>query len=423
MRSIYTNFYLKLSVLIFWICNLFGSYNFISDYLSQTNDLSIEIFLGKSSIIPINYLSILILSSILIIKYEHVRIGGYSKKLFYFTILVSILSFLNPNNNFNTINLYKQTIIEFGFFFILYYSLVYLKNEDKNYVLKLIINTGKYVVMFKGGIYIIKYLLGNGMNFGGYQFVILQYDILFWYAIYFGLCYYYFVTERKLIDLIIIIITIIVLMFSKSRSSMIMGILPIIIYHIFVIKNKRSTIIILRNIIFISIFVIFVADLIPGYDLLRKRIMSIYIRIVGGHMIEGEADHLTQSITTTIYMLKHIYQFFGIGITSESALTNYVKGSSYGGVHNTFVYVWAKYGMFMLLYYLYITYTAMKQSRIHWRNRNTEYMFYNIILFSYMLSGWSTGIVKSIFTDHIAISQFIILWMLSTTGYSRLKNE
>lgn len=363
-------FTLKVLIIIFWIGQIwtspyykktdFESYNFngiisFIDSILQENTLIGNRF-------SLYEVSLLLLGIILLKNYK----GNGSdskllKNIFYISLLVVAISFLNPNNSITEIKYFFTNDPRLLLYFIfLLYVFLNLDRENLWGIIYYFIYYGLIVAVSQALVSSFLFITGNGIEYLGSSTVLPNSEILnvliFFCSISLSL---YFKTRQKRYLLVAILFHFTVIFSDRRTPILVMSLADILI---FVYYNKVSLATLLRVIVIIvsitAFYLFFISNQQYDFEYHFLRIYSMFNTSAYQGEYLNDMGHLEQTARTFNTILTNLSHFWGAGMRNTYF---YVEGQS-GYIHNNFAAVWALYGLHMTLYLMFILIVFVKIS-------------------------------------------------------------
>lgn len=426
------NWFFYVVAVFFWLGQFYGSSNFIDIAEQVRLSPGIHYFfvfpIGKIGFSPLQ-LSTFLLATYPLVKFS--KLYSLDKEfLKYFVIfcVIILFVFINPNNNFRSAFLLDGEARNFLLFLFVLYSFLFLESSMFTQFIKKLFIVGVYVFFITTSLELFKFMLGKASFWQGQQRVILQYDILIWITFFQVFFWGLYLIYSKKIYLFMSFFYMVVLIFSLSRGSLWLAIFScVIIFLACIYKTKKIIGGAFRILLFSFILILFLIWLdsmsFTNLDYIKNRYLSVFIYFndsFGSYNTKfHDNGHIEQSINVTMILLNKFDIFWGAGLGNRPFL---VAGAYQSGqhIHNSFIFAWAKHGLFMTLYIIYILYISFKmiiknlKKQVKQSNKNyiLFQLFIYILLFLFVLSGWSTGLVRYLLSDIIAFSQFLMLFIV-----------
>jgi hypothetical protein len=411
----------------FWFCNFFGSMNYVAESSDVGLDPTIALFLNKALLgfffSPKDF-AILFLSLFPVIGIKSkLNLSGKWLLLFLFALGTTILSFSNPYSVYGSLSKVFSNGNRSALLFLLsLYVFLALDPVVLTIYLKRIFKIGIISFALYSSFYFISFLFLRGIFYINIQRVLVQHDQLIWiYFLGMILVILRFI-NKKIRYLFLIIYFSLVIILSFVRTPFWMVIYSLLIIWIFLIGRTRqfSRFSFIAFFIFISslLAIIIIQDVVGlKAEVYVDRYLGAFSYFTPGTSSESYATdqgHLTESLATSEYFLKNLNIFWGGGMNNEP---NLVPGATNGrSIHNMYVYVWAQYGIFFTVFLVYIILLLIGQIIIHlskfYGNNGAMIDFFkfgiSVSLLVFFLSSWASSLVRTINTDLLAISQFVL---------------
>lgn len=406
------NIWIKLAIILFWIAEIFGSLDFqIEASLGfQSIFLPIQNFFSNKFFIPIftgfEFL-IFVMLILLVLAYRKklTSLPPILKRLFIITCVVVVFVLINPNNNFSKFFYVLLKEVKGWFLFLIFMYIIWsLEFQIYSSLMYYFLKSGIKVVVLKAVIAITAYFMGNGMSLWSVPSTIVQGDTLLWIATFQIILFGIFLLNRKNIFIILSLILFVCLALSFRRTSLFLCIFSDVLLFVFwgyITKNKIkifSTLIpiLLGIILFVTVF---------GSNSKVQTYLARYfaaIEFTGLVKVSDQyntdeftdSGHLEQSLTTTNSLFNNLGMFWGSGLRSKVRI---VEGQSSGAIHNNIAFVWAAYGMYMVIYFLIVFFICFrfifKTLRSRSKISSLRYICFVMMLYQVMelIAGWSSG--------------------------------
>lgn len=412
----------------FWFCNFFGSMNFVAEATGIGLDPTIALFLNKAVLgfffSPKDF-AILFLSLYPVLGLKaRFNLSGKWLVLFLFAFFTTLLSFANPYSTYGSIgNVFSNENRSALLFLLALYVFLALDPVVLTVYLKRIFKVGIVSFAVFSAIFFMNFLFLRGILFTNVQRVLVQHDQLIWiYFLAMILVILRFI-NKKTRYLILIIYFSLVIILSFVRTPFWMTIYSLAFIWLFLIGRTRQ----FSRFSFIAIFII-VSSLLA--IIIIQNIVGLKIEVYvdrylgvfsyfspGGTSSEGYATdqgHFEESMQTSQYFLSNLDIFWGAGMNN---VPNPIPGATEGRyIHNMYVYVWAQNGIFFTVFLLYIVFLLIIQIIKHlttfYGKKGLMFDFFrfgiSVSLFVFFASSWASSLVRTINTDLLAISQFVL---------------
>jgi len=346
------------------------------------------------------------------------------KFLITFTVLnciVLAISLFNPNNNLTPGQyLYIPDLLNFYYLCLFSYIILNINNEQYITIFNKIIMIGAYVLLTKCIVSLLLYFTGRGSFFADMPSTIPQMDILIYISAFQIIIFGKYLNTKKRVNLVYIFVFYLTLFFSYRRSALGLSIvadLLLFIYYIVVTPQKIKAIKTFLS--FIGIILLLVITL---QFIIPDKIEKMFNRFTGAFsyfnknaQVDEEfsdSGHMEQSIETTkVFFDKVNTVFWGSGFGNRAYFIEGQAGDddeTLGGIHNSFVYSWAAWGMHVTMYLvvLCLIFFRIIIKLIKMRLENFVIAGVIIYLLYFLLLGWTNGIL---FLSHL---QYIIVFVL-----------
>jgi hypothetical protein len=429
---------LKKSIFIFSILLVFTSFEMWMIEVKEFKGNGYEVFVYNIFMKPIfgGFLSFLelffffILYKIIHSTRQRSRAWSWQERyIFWGAVVCLILRILNPNNNPSNPVFGLPLISDityFGFLIILWVvfsltSVTFLKYIE--YFLYCIIVAS----VIRGGVLFIFWFMGRGQDFFGYfSSILMESDSLYFYAFLevFSLGLYLLFPKRKYLFLFLFFLLIEILSFRRSALfAALIGNFITILLFLFEKKKiyfKVFILVITMGAIFLAMNIEFLP--------LPENVKFLYLRYANalpwnetGTGILSDSGHWQQSQNVTESALSDL-GFWGSGYGNVF----YLRGQSEGTVHNFYIAVWAKYGFYMLLYYLGIIFImGINLIKTLFSKVHDEYerlvRFYSLILNAFLI-GYFIALTTNTYLD-VETFKMRFLWALIIAAILKITPE
>lgn len=426
-------FVFYLLVFVFWFCNFFGS----SDYyglLQYTGPIGIlAVYLHKSAgFYSTMDLSILFLT---IYYFRKFPVSVTYNKEYYGFFLISIFAVvfcvINPNNNWTLKGLlFDENWRVFYLYLLMLFVFLFMRGDALAAVLRRMLLLGGIMAVLLSMYSIVRLFYSPSVNFVGRYVTIVQADVLFWIAIFQTLAVLAFFSTQRKIYLLVAAIFFITLFLSFRRSALLISLAVVSVIFVLVILRSGRFFRTAKNIVLLSaLFAIVLYYLnaskainLEYYYLRYSAVLSIIGEpqaVVGDRFI-SDMGHGIESQRTTQYMMNNLDRFWGAGFGNNPFI---VPGATNNGryIHNSFVYVWSKFGLFMTLLLVYIMYFCVRRGLGLFFARTTavskdSHLFrlgIFCLIFAITANGYANPRVTFLLMDTLTISQFVLLISLT----------
>lgn len=413
-------------IVLFWFCQLFGS----DDMPSESTPLGYPMLfnhLVKTGTISAMYLSILLLSFYLVLNFnKYYSLKNFRLSFLIISIIVVVLVFVNPNNNFMNLSsfFFGREQKSFVTYIIFLYSLLFLERTKLVLVLKRFLDVGLPMTAILCIYSLFNFIIGNGANFSGQNSTLIQTDQLIWIAVFELISLIFYLVTSKSKYLIMSVLFGLTIILSFRRYSLWISVISIILllilelYYSRTFKKKRNVFFLAFSLIIIV--VVFQETNLIDFDYYSRRYFSVFSYFLPGTSTEvfmNDSGHIEQSLNVTGAFIDNFFVFWGSGV-KESYMhsTNTLYGASQGGIHNSYIFVWMRYGLFMLFYLLLILfitfYEIISTSLSKSFSRKNKLIKIGVLLFFlvYQIASWSPATVTYLLIDTIAFGQFLFLF-------------
>ncbi|KAA3616674.1 MAG: hypothetical protein DWQ05_13165 [Calditrichaeota bacterium] len=425
---------LTIIIIIFWIGQIYASVDPQINLGFHEVFTPLQILFGSNPAFgrsPLFDLVVVLISIILLLKFPIRFKQTYIIQYFLLsTLLVTILTFLNPNNNseasfFSLISsrMGRSLIIIIPFS----YALLTLSKLEYQKVIFTIFKIGLVITLSRAVLSILFFISGNGATWAGRNTTNIQGDFLIWLAIFHVICFSIYLYSGKREFLYYNLIILFCLVFSFRRSALLLSFFTdALIYLFYLYKIDRNYKRKFKQMFFVFIFIVFVFPYLYTkskivFDFTNRYASALtFTGLVDvsdsiGNKNKGEytdSGHLNQSLTTTYFFLDNLDRFWGTGLRTDSRVF-WVEGRSEGGVHNNIVYAWSRYGMYMVFFLGSFLFIFLNLFRKFFKNPGinlVEFLVASIVIFqvNYLILGWFAGGV--FFSCVQYATQFILLF-------------
>jgi len=320
------------------------------------------------------------------------------KLIMVFAFLCYLLRLFNPNNKSSNPILGLPLLSEINQYVYLVVLIIFFFVEDSAYYFTInkILKLAFFLFVARTVVLFFLWTLGYGYTFFySVPSVLLETDTLYYIALIQTLLLVLFLTDHNRKYLIAYLFFSLFLVLSFRRSALIVAFLTnILIYsiHFLFIRKKSQKLILL---LIFSVF-IFISALLYGTVLGNNS--ELYIKRFSGLLsAENQPDYASDSghflqsyLTINDAMLQNV--FWGKGYGQIASLEG-----EYIVIHNIYAAAWAQYGIFQMIYYLFIGISSL--------------LMFSILLFSkvkYELKTWLIKLNASIFLTLFMINAFFL---------------
>ena len=121
----------------------------------------------------------------------------------------------------------------------------------------------------------------------------------------------------------------------------------------------------------------------------------------------GPGGHIEQTTTTFQTLLSNLDKFWGAGMRNKM---NYVEGQT-GYIHNSFVDVWAIYGLHMVLFYLFVLLIFLRKTISFYIMKTSPLkLVVAAVTFTYSMNIIGTAFTgEYIFKNFYYVTQFVLI--------------
>lgn len=428
------NIWIKLAIILFWIAQIFGSMDFLedTDFGFQTVFLPIQYFFADKFYIPVftGFEFLIFVFIILLFLSFRSKLSSSPlvlKRLFIITGIVVVFIFINPNNNFEKFVYVLLKDVKGWFLFLTFmYFIWFLEFRIYYSLIYFFFKFGIVVVTLRAGIAIISYIFGKAMYMWSVPSTIVQGDTLLWIATFQVILFGFFLFKRKHIFLILSLILFICLALSFRRTSLFLCLFSDIFLFMgwaYITKHIKKIIPTLIPILLGIVLFVFIFSNNSTVQIYINRYFAA-IEFTGLVKVSDkynsdeftDSGHLEQSIITSETFFNNLGVFWGSGIRNKF---REVEGQT-GFIHNNIAFVWAVYGMYMVLYFIIIFFICLVFiiKILRDRNRFSFLRYICLIMMIYqiieLIAGWSSGYV---FIRYLEYSTKFILVMSTIKLY------
>jgi hypothetical protein len=427
---------------VFWIIIFLGSRDFLGFGHVIGYPDGIQLLINRLSL---SNIAIILFSFLLFKRYKnYYTIDSFGRSFIFVSSIVFILIIINPNNNFTSL---KQAILGYDqkcfYTYIVFFSSIYFLPPKFIYiVVKSLFVSGIKIGFSILVIALWYYLFDKGLMLFGHKSTIVHADILQTLSIFAIILMFLFYTEKKKRNLLYVSIIMLTVFLSFRRSAFWFFVITAIIITYYLLLNrlvlKRTlgyvVIVGASSVLLIGIFNSESFDL--NYYFQRQLAAFAFFtndKFGSKNIYLTDSNHIFSSIESSKFIYHSIFNnFWGNGINiSFMDSSNNVFGASRGGTHNSFAFVVIRYGVFMLIYYIFIIHKLLA---VLISNRKLVKLTMPVeVLYSYLgimilllniLSTWSPTMVTFIFADANSIVQFVCLFPLIkiVENYGKSKN-
>jgi hypothetical protein len=405
-------------VVVFWLgqlwCSPYAEYNNYLDmgnqYAAHLNPIMriVDRILDDQSLVGNRFslyeVSLVALACYILITFKDYRQPERSSIMFFgVSLFVVLLSLLNPNNSFNEVKyLITDEPRKLYLYLLFLYAFTFIRANVLAFILKKFFLIGSYAAIALAAYSLFYFLIGKGPLLNGSMTTLPNAQNLDLLIIFSSIFLALYLNSRKKIYLIYVILFHLVVIFGDRRTQtaeLIASDLMLMFYDSKDNIGVKLTKCILPGMFVAGIvFIItWVANIDVGYFL--ERFYSALLPQKYYYGWYGDAGHWEQTFTTFKTLFANLDKFWGAGMRNEM---NYVEGQS-GYIHNSFVVVWAVYGLHMTLFYFFLLLLFLKRAvSFYFRDINASNMITASVVFTYLaiISG-------SAFTGEYVFKQFV----------------
>ncbi len=343
-----------------------------------------------------------------------------SRKIFYISLIVVFICFINPNNSFDDIKYilsYQPRILIFFIFLLFIFMSVTKQGLTK--VMYYFINYGIIIAVSQAVISTISFISGNGVKFLGSATTIPHAEIVNVMIIFCAVSLSLYLSSQKRIYLFLVLLFHITIFFADRRTPL--AILLIIDLMVFYYYRKTGSKL-LTKCIAASVLMVVVFYFLNEKTAIDIEYFILRIYAVFGGSIKEYGDNFTdmghweQTALTFSTMFSNLDVFWGGGLRNYMF---FVYGQS-AYIHNSFAAVWAYYGIPMTIFLIYILYLFVMRSFKYLRESSKKYDHPLLapIVFSYMMILVGDAFTGEYFSKHFVYTALFV-WILS---FLRLNN-
>lgn len=412
-KRLKTTFYILL--VLFWVAQIWAPVDTSVTYGIENNFQKIfnHPLFGLRVVYPFGIITIMLTFNILYVFRDYYFKNKFYNRFFVLSLVMGCISLLNPNNDLISMKYYavRPAIFYFVYLFFLF-SITLLQKDICIILLRKIFKVGLIIGFLRALYSLVSFLIGKGMLFMNRNVTISHGDTLLWMTIFHVILLALYFDLKKKRYLFYSIIFFLTLLFSYRRSALLLAVVTDICFLTFVLfyAKDKFNIIIFYGFLGVSIALFsFVGTQFISQDKLtdfKYRYKGAFFcfsdqaaksRIMRAKREYSDSGHFNTSINTTKTFFNNIDTFWGRGYVGRKGF--YVKGQTLGGVHNSFVDVWAYYGLYMTFYLIAILVLLFKQSIIQFKTLNNKsissqiYIKSSIIFYLtlYIIMGWFNG--------------------------------
>lgn len=405
-----------------------------SIYSSNFSNMVSNILLTRGFLHPaflsVFEILIILLSFRIILTYGvSINYANYGSIIFFvLTLLMIFLTIVNPNNHsespifglalFSDISNYTHIIFLYVLLFVrkcVFINL--LRWFFKSMTIMIIINVVLLYSLYLGG------FTKGILLFGGHKSILMAEDILLIFVFFQILFLHIYNKNKNKTYLFLSILLIGVQILSFRRSGFFLTILINTLYFTILHKSSKSKI---KLFIYPSLIILFVIISFNFHDILSvlPQSVKVYVfRIIGAFVDMEGARYIGREVITNVHFEESSFAF-------QNALTNLkFWGKGYGtsefdflykgstGIHNAYIAVWNVFGLFALVYYLYImvlVFVEFTKTLIRKRFRDHNLFQLKIIISIYLILFLLTGWIL-ILQNFIGIKMIIFRSLLLVT--------
>lgn len=412
-----------------------------SIYSSNFSNMVSNILLTRGFLHPaflsVFEILIILLSFRIILTYGvSINYANYGSIIFFvLTLLMIFLTIVNPNNDsanpifglalFSDISNYTHIIFLYVLLFVkkrVFINLLrwFFKSMTIMIVINVVLLYSLYFWGFTKGI----------LLFGGHKSILMAEDILLIFVFFQILFLHIYNKNKNKTYLYLSLLLIGIQVLSFRRSGFFLTILINMLYFIILHKGSKSKI---KLFIYPSLIISFVIIGFNFSDILNVlpqsvkvyvfRFIGAFVDMEGARYIGREVilnEHFNESSFAFQNALIYL-KFWGSGYgTNEFAFL--YKGST--GIHNAYIAVWNKFGLFALVYYLYILVLVFVEfSKTLLQKRGTDHNLFqikiiiSIYLILFLLTGWILIMHNFVGIKMIVFRSLLFVTLIKIDGY------
>lgn len=411
--------FFKLLLLIFSLIMIFVSVN--SYIFTPTAEKLNKIFflsIGFAHFFSVLDLLVILISMLLIMEFRlnYSRTSKTAKFVFAFAIICYVLKMVNPNNSsanpifglplFSDISNYTYLLF-LG-------TILFISNGSFVVFIKKLFPIISAIVIIRCIILFGLWLAGKGNYlFWGVNSILLETDTLLIFAFFQNIFFVLYLIKNQKKYLICWGILLLIQIMSFRRSAFYVAFLTnIAIYAIYYIRGLH---IIKKGIV--TIFFILILFLLPNIlGLISGTTAGFYLNRYlgifygpGATGYESDSGHFLQSRLTTESVIRGV-GFWGEGYGSRVFLEGACKGYL---IHNIYASLWARYGVYMVVYYFTLFLVAFGQLigiLKNLRNFNLGFSLVKVCIVMYFLFFMVvTYFIPSVYVESTKMFTFLIL--------------
>ncbi|MBN2638856.1 MAG: oligosaccharide repeat unit polymerase [Bacteroidales bacterium] len=335
------------------------------------------------------------ISFYLIIKYNHgLAYSSVSEKLLYFSSYLYVaLILLNPNNHSKNpiLGLPLFSDISNYIYILFMYSIFFIKET------KVVISILRWFFHFFVIFMLMRLLVALIMFFLGYSTpielhssVLEEDDTLLFTAFLQIFFLFKFYVERKKKFVILSILLFFFIILSFRRGSTFIALITSTILYLTTIFQKR------RFLLFFGIIFMFVILAIYGQDILSFLLpdsLKIYFYRLFGAFVsvnigDVPAQHIIQNqhLEQSSWAVKMAFDKLGFWGSGYGSIPDQFRWKNVMGIHNSYVDLWMKFGLYAVIYYLFWIILLLKELMVTFSyRREKEFFLFRIFIITFLV--------------------------------------
>ena len=421
-----TGFIFYALVIVFWLGQLW-----CSPYASFDNNLAmgtpyshhlnpimriIDRVLDEPSLVGNRFskyeVSLVVLALYIFMKFKNYMCREKFYVIFFGVSLLAVLvSLINPNNSFDKIKYlltYQPRVLYVYILFL--YTFTFLRSDVLSIILKKFFIVGSISAICLAVYSLFAFLIGKGPILFGHMTTLPNAEHLDWMSIFSAVFLALYFKDRKKIYLAYVLLFHLVVFFGDRRTQI--GVLlasDVMLIAYYLKENlmlRLPRFLIPGLLLFLAVFVV--------VNVLDMDISYYYDRVCGIFFPEryydarfSDGGHFDQTTTTFKTLLSNLDKFWGAGMRNEM---NYVEGQS-GYIHNSFVDVWAIYGLHMVLFYLFVFLIFLRKTVSFYIKKTSPLkIIVAAVTFTYFMIIIGTAFTgEYIFKNFYYVTQFVLI--------------
>ncbi|MCE5336498.1 MAG: hypothetical protein LLG06_18125 [Desulfobacteraceae bacterium] len=324
---------------------------------------------------------------------------------FFISVLTVVVSMLNPNNSFSQLKylLATQPRILYLYLFFLY-SFIFLRVDVLSALLQKFFKVGAITALALAFYTSMAFILGQGPVLLGSSTTLPNSFHLDLMALFSTVFLAIYLNTKKRNYLWCVILLHFVVLFGDRRTQVVILLSSDCLMAAYYLKGE-SFIRILKVLLVLGLtlsavatMLVWVLDLKVGYFVERFTSLFISTEAVKDDLF-SDSGHKEQTIATFVTLLENLDKFWGSGMRNELA---HVEGQS-AYIHNSFVAVWAAFGLHMVIFYFFVLLVFVKKAiSLFLSERNKSTMIAASVTFTFLMT-----IVGSAFTGEYLFKQIM----------------